>query len=175
MADQWKEMCDSLLAELEANRALIASIAEKIQVIEPGSGGGGNASLSDYESGVPYKRNNVVVDTETETCYRVLIDYTSDTVQNDCEASYVVLLTEPDNFDPTQYYKLVSGEYVHGSSGDSWSSTTWYKYTAKLKLLAAEGQVIPIKGGITQEGINNLPDDAVVTIYSATDPPYIPT
>jgi hypothetical protein len=65
---------------------LITSIAEKLQLIDigGGGGGGGNATISDYESNHAYTRNTLVVDPDTETVYRVLFDYTSDTVENDC-------------------------------------------------------------------------------------------
>jgi len=70
---------------ISQQQELIHSISEKVQQIESiGGGGSGNASIGDYESGVVYKRNTLVVDTETETVYRVIEEYTSDTVKNDC-------------------------------------------------------------------------------------------
>ena len=39
---------------------------------------------------------------------------------------YTLLTSEPASFNPTQYYKLVGGEYVHGEVGDAWAANTWY-------------------------------------------------
>lgn len=65
--------------------SLIRAIAEKLEQLEIGGGGGsGNASIADYESGKLYKRNTLVVDPATETVYRVLpTEYTSVTVEDD--------------------------------------------------------------------------------------------
>ena len=41
--------------------------------------------------------------------------------------TYNLLTTEPTPFDPTEYYKLVNGEYVRGSAGDVWATNTWYQ------------------------------------------------
>ena len=62
----------------------IATIAEKLSQIESiGGGGSGNATIADYQSAKKYVRNTLVVDPTTETVYRVLHEYTSDTVAND--------------------------------------------------------------------------------------------
>lgn len=39
---------------------------------------------------------------------------------------YNLLTEEPVNFDATNYYKLVDGEYVQGSAGEAWAVDTWY-------------------------------------------------
>lgn len=39
---------------------------------------------------------------------------------------YNLLTEEPANFDATNYYKLVDGEYVQGSAGEAWAVDTWY-------------------------------------------------
>lgn len=81
------DLFQTLYDKLLENQQLITSIAEKLQLIDiggGGGGGGGNATISDYESNHVYERNTLVVDTDTETVYRVLLDYTSDTVENDC-------------------------------------------------------------------------------------------
>jgi len=39
---------------------------------------------------------------------------------------YTLITSEPASFNPTQYYKLVDGEYVHGETGDAWAANTWY-------------------------------------------------
>ena len=41
--------------------------------------------------------------------------------------NYTLLTEEPASFDPTEYYKLIDGEYVPGESGDTWATDTWYK------------------------------------------------
>ena len=63
----------------------IKSIADKREQIESiGGGGSGNASIADYESGVKYTRNTLLVDTNTETVYRVIPQsYVSITVEDD--------------------------------------------------------------------------------------------
>ena len=43
-----------------------------------------------------------------------------------------------------------------------------------LKLVGAESQVITFPHEPTQTEINNLPDDALVAVYSPTDTPYTP-
>jgi len=67
---------------------LIESISNKLQQIESigggGGGGTGNATISDYQTGQNYVRNTLVVDTDTETVYRVLEEYTSVSVEQDC-------------------------------------------------------------------------------------------
>ena len=71
------------------------NIADKLQELEigQGGGGGGNASIADYESGKLYKRNTLLVDTATETVYRVLpTQYTSNNVEDDKEAGYLKLV-----------------------------------------------------------------------------------
>ena len=65
---------------------LINALASKLELLEIGTGGGsGNATISDYESNKLYARNTLVVDPETEVLYRVLSEYTSITVADDCE------------------------------------------------------------------------------------------
>ena len=39
---------------------------------------------------------------------------------------YTLVVEEPEPFDPTQYYKIVSEEYVPGEAGDAWAVDTWY-------------------------------------------------
>jgi hypothetical protein len=41
--------------------------------------------------------------------------------------NYTLLTEEPASFDPTEYYKLVDGEYVPGESGNAWAADTWYE------------------------------------------------
>lgn len=73
-----------LLNVIQLQQQKIATIAEKLEQIESiGGGGSGNATIEDYESNKSYVRNTLVVDPTTETVYRVLHAYTSDTVSND--------------------------------------------------------------------------------------------
>jgi len=83
----------SLLDVIEEQRKKIALIAEKLSQIESiGGGGSGNATIEDYQSGKSYVRNTLVVDSNTETVYRVLDLYTSDTVANDVAAGKLKLV-----------------------------------------------------------------------------------
>ena len=72
---------------INRQQQLINELASKLEQLEigKGGGGGGNATISDYESNKLYTRNTLVVDTETEVVYRVLSEYTSITVAEDCE------------------------------------------------------------------------------------------
>ena len=116
---------------IEAQAEIIDSMRQHIQAIESIGGGGGNASFTDYTSGTEYKRNNVVVDTNTETCYRVLEDYTSNTVETDVA-------------------------------------------NHKLKLLAAEGQIIGVSHVPQASEIENYPDGAYIAVYSTSGSGYLP-
>lgn len=77
-----EDVFQNLLNTIQAQQALIAQIANHLDQITS-IGGGGSASIEDYQSGVEYKRNTLVVYPNTETVYRVLIDYVSDTFEND--------------------------------------------------------------------------------------------
>ena len=113
-----------LIAVIQTQAGIIASMKNHITAIES-IGGGGNASFTDYVSNKDYERNNVVVDPDTETCYRVLEDYTSDTIEHDVQ-------------------------------------------NLKLKLLAAEGQVISVAHAPSASEIANYPEDALIAVYSKT-------
>lgn len=66
--------------------AMVKTLADDIEQLDlHGGGGGGSASIEDYESGKVYKRNTLLVDTDTETVYRVCCEtqYTSITVADD--------------------------------------------------------------------------------------------
>ena len=120
---------DELVEIIHTQAETISSMRAHIENIES-IGGGGNASFTDYESGKLYKRNNVVVDPDTETCYRVLEEYVSVNVASD----------------------VANG---------------------KLKLLAAEGQVLGVAHTPTEEEIRNYPEDAIVAVYSKSST-YVP-
>lgn len=99
---------ERLYNALNAQNELITALATKLEQLEIGKGGGsGNASIADYESGVKYIRNTLVVDTATETVYRVIREYTSITVEDDCNNGNLKLVGFESqivafNGDPTQ-------------------------------------------------------------------------
>lgn len=78
-----------LLNIINQQQALINSISNKISQIDSI---GGAASINDYASGVSYKRNVLIVDTATETVYRVLENYTSTNVTADLSAGKLKLV-----------------------------------------------------------------------------------
>lgn len=42
---------------------------------------------------------------------------------------YTLVTTQPETFDPTQYYKKSGNTYVAGEVGDEWAADTWYTLT----------------------------------------------
>ena len=87
----------TIFAKLESvikdQEKLIKSLTEKLEQLQIGSGGGGgSASIEDFTTNTKYKRNVLVVDTDTETVYRVIADYTSTSVQEDCAAGFLKLV-----------------------------------------------------------------------------------
>lgn len=91
MASEGREF-DRLIKVIAQQQKLINSITSKLEKIESIGGGGGSASIEDYQSNKTYKRNVLVVDTGTETVYRVLQEYTSVTVEEDCGNGYLKLV-----------------------------------------------------------------------------------
>ena len=79
------DIFERLIQIIADQEKTIKSIADKLEQIESiGGGGSGNASIADYESGVKYTRNTLLVDTNTETVYRVIPQsYVSITVEDD--------------------------------------------------------------------------------------------
>ena len=79
------DIFERLIQIITDQEKTIKSIADKLEQIESiGSGGSGNSSIADYESGVKYTRNTLLVDTNTETVYRVIPQsYVSITVEDD--------------------------------------------------------------------------------------------
>ena len=67
---------------------IVKTLADDIVQLESIGGGGGSASIEDYESNKTYKRNTLLVDADTETMYRVCCEteYTSVTVDDDRRA-----------------------------------------------------------------------------------------
>lgn len=85
--EQGDEIFQTLFNIIHEQQELITSISEKLKQLDwsgGGGGGGGSAIATDYQSDQLYKRNTLVVDTATETLYRVINEYTSITVQQDC-------------------------------------------------------------------------------------------
>lgn len=80
------EIFESVYQHMLTQKILVDSIATKLSKLESIGGGDGSATLEDYESGKKYSRNTLLVDTDTETVYRVITEeYTSITVERDCE------------------------------------------------------------------------------------------
>lgn len=87
----------TIFAKLESvikdQEKLIKSLTEKLEQLQISiGGGGGSASIEDFTTNTRYKRNVLVVDTDTETVYRVIADYTSTSVQEDCAAGFLKLV-----------------------------------------------------------------------------------
>ena len=53
---------DGLLEVIQQQKIMLQKIAEDLEAIESIGGGGGTASIEDYESGKNYKRNVLLVD-----------------------------------------------------------------------------------------------------------------
>ena len=66
-----------------------------------------------------------------DICALLQINYVNDETIGDFLGAdgieYDLLSEEPEDFDPTEYFKLVSGEYVAGEAGDEWAVDTWYE------------------------------------------------
>lgn len=77
---------------IQDNSVKMKLLADRIEQLESIGGGGGSASIEDYESGKEYKRNVLIVDTTTETVYRVLSDYTSTTIEDDKKNGLIKLV-----------------------------------------------------------------------------------
>ena len=89
MEQSFQELYDVIVAQ----QGLIAQIASNLSKIENIGGGGGTASIEDYQSGKLYKRNMLLVDPLTESEYRVIAqEYTSVTINADKEAGMIKLL-----------------------------------------------------------------------------------
>ena len=102
-----EDVFDRLSTLIHEQRELIVALNEKLQELEIGGGGSGNASIADYESGIRYTRNALVVDTATETVYRVIREYTSISVETDCQNGNLKIVGYESQFlafngDPTQ-------------------------------------------------------------------------
>lgn len=69
-------------------------------------------------------------------CDLLQIEYAADETIGDFIGAdgieYDLLTTEPADFDPTEYYKLVDGQYVAGEVGDEWAENTWYELVENI-------------------------------------------
>ena len=84
---------EALLEQIEIQQRLIHQISENLKQLQIGAGGGGTASIEDYESGKQYKRNMLIVDPSTETVYRVIPQsYVSTTCEDDIYNGYLKLV-----------------------------------------------------------------------------------
>lgn len=94
MANNMEEIFQRLNAVILAQQSIINSIADKVEKLELSGGGGGtgNATVEDYQSGKTYQRNVLLVDPNTETMYRVIEEYTSVSVTEDCAAGKLKLI-----------------------------------------------------------------------------------
>jgi hypothetical protein len=91
---QMEEIFIRLNSIVKEQQQIIESLANKIEQLE--SIGGGSTSTEDYVAGKEYKRNVLVVDTNTETMYRVVTEpgetYTSVSIEEDRRNGYLKLV-----------------------------------------------------------------------------------
>lgn len=85
------EIFTRLINAVTANSNKLKEIADKLEQLEVGAGGGGSASIEDYAEGKKYNRNTLVV--YNETVYRVLpTEYTSVDFDTDYKAGQLKLV-----------------------------------------------------------------------------------
>lgn len=87
-----KDIFQQLTDIIKKQDEIIKSISEKVVKLEDVIGKGNSAIILDYESGSLYERNTLVVDTESETVYRVIKQYTSIDVRTDCSEGNLKLV-----------------------------------------------------------------------------------
>lgn len=105
-----------------------------------------NTAITQYMSNWQkmYKKSPILTEAPTDwtTNYINYFEYDT-TVEGSIKrvATMTEVTEEPSEFDPTQYYKLVNGAYVKGTSGDAWATGTWYsasqcpEFSADLNVL----------------------------------------
>lgn len=98
---------DNLKTVILQQQQQIKLLADKLEQLELGGAGSGNATISDYESNKRYKRNALLVDTATDVLYRAVREFTSVTVEDDCNNGNLKLVGFESqivtfNNDPTQ-------------------------------------------------------------------------
>lgn len=106
MADQMEEIFVKLNNVIKQHQQQIKSLADKVEKLT-GIGGGGSATIEDYQIGKTYKRNTLVVDPNTETVYRVISEYTSIDIDTDKSEKHLKLVGYESQFvtfnhNPTQ-------------------------------------------------------------------------
>jgi hypothetical protein len=85
------EIITRLINAVTANSNKLKEIADKLEQLEIGAGGGGSASIEEYAEGKKYNRNTLVV--YNETVYRVLpTEYTSVDFDTDYRAGQLKLV-----------------------------------------------------------------------------------
>ena len=85
------EIFTRLINAVTANSNKLKEIADKLEQLEVGAGGGGSASIEDYAEGKKYNRNTLVV--YNETVQRVLpTEYTSVDFDTDYKAGQLKLV-----------------------------------------------------------------------------------
>lgn len=88
------DIFQTLVEMIHANSIQMKALADKLDELEVGKGGGGgNATVADYVPNTTYTRNTLLVDTATETLYRVIpASYTSVSVDTDRQAGNLKLV-----------------------------------------------------------------------------------
>ena len=81
---------------------------------------------------------------------------------------YALVVEEPDPFDPTQYFKLVTDEYVPGEAGDVWAADTWYSRSTVG--VAGKRGLVPAPGA--NDSNKFLKGDGTWADVSSTDTKY---
>ena len=84
------------------------------------------------------------------------------------EDQYDLVVEEPADFDPTQYYKIVSDEYVPGEVGDEWAVDTWY--TKSTVGVAGKRGFVPAPGADDQNKF--LKGDGTWATVASVDTQY---
>lgn len=94
MPNQMESIFQRFNDAFREQQILINSLANKIEQLEMGQGGGGSAYIEDYAPGKLYKRNTLVVDRITETLYRAAceVEYTSVSIEADRRAGNLKLV-----------------------------------------------------------------------------------
>lgn len=87
------DIFDSLNNIISEQARLIKDLREKLEELEVGKGGGGgSASIEDYVVGKTYKRNILIVDPATETVYRAIDEFVSESIKEDHEQGHIKLV-----------------------------------------------------------------------------------
>lgn len=74
---QLDEIFANLITLVNQQSTQLKLLADKIEQLDVGGGGSGNATIEDYTLGKTYQRNTLVVYEPTETVYRALSEFTA--------------------------------------------------------------------------------------------------